>query len=341
MARTTDKAIGSAASPGADGQAIALREVAVTFRLVDGAGYPAVKSTSISVADGEFVAIVGPTGCGKSTLLNIAAGLIAPSAGHVNIFGTRLAGLTGRRAISSRRKRCFLGRARWRTLRSGLETAGIASKKRGRARKIGSIAWGWASFATATHICSRAGRESGWGLRRCSFGDPKILLMDEPIRSAGRADPPDHGQPSARPLESDRKAVLFVTHDLEEAIALSDRVVIMSAGPAAYVIDEWKVALARPRDIAEIKTERAFPGSAPRGLGCLEERSAQGLCPAWRRRQRGTIALTCRGRIHFHGKTGSRSDQYPIEPAMEKPHDCDAIPRFCRCRGAGLRLVRT
>src|ERR1700736_2033791 len=77
--------------PGAP--AIALRDIAVTFRLADKVVYPAIKSTSLAVANGEFVAIVGPTGCGKSTLLNIAAGLIAPSAGQVDIFGTRLAGL--------------------------------------------------------------------------------------------------------------------------------------------------------------------------------------------------------------------------------------------------------
>ena len=73
--------------------AVALREVAVTFRLADGAVYTAVESASLTVGDGEFVAIVGPTGCGKSTLLNVAAGLIAPAAGHVDIFGAPLAGL--------------------------------------------------------------------------------------------------------------------------------------------------------------------------------------------------------------------------------------------------------
>src|SRR3974390_1203633 len=77
----------STASP-----AIALRDIAVNFQLEDGATYRAVESASLAVADGEFVAIVGPTGCGKSTLLNVAAGLIAPSAGSVCIFGAPLAG---------------------------------------------------------------------------------------------------------------------------------------------------------------------------------------------------------------------------------------------------------
>jgi NitT/TauT family transport system ATP-binding protein len=88
--------------------------------------------------------------------------------------------------------------------------------------------------------------------------NPKILLMDEPFGPLDAQTRQIMGNLLLDLWSGDRKAVLFVTHDLEEAIALSDRVVIMSAGPAARVIGDWTVALARPRDIAEIKTERAF-----------------------------------------------------------------------------------
>src|ERR1700704_5347662 len=88
-ARTAPYAKGMTAASAAG----AMSQVAVTFRLADGGTYPAVDRTSLSVADGEFVAIVGPTGCGKSTLLNIAAGLIAPTARQVHIFGDQLRGL--------------------------------------------------------------------------------------------------------------------------------------------------------------------------------------------------------------------------------------------------------
>ena len=258
MARTTDKAIGSAASPGADGQAIALREVAVTFRLVDGAGYPAVKSTSISVADGEFVAIVGPTGCGKSTLLNIAAGLIAPSAGHVNIFGTRLAGLNRQAGYLFQAEALFPWKSALENVAVGLETAGIASgQARARAQD-----WldrvGLGEFRDRYPHMLSGGQRKRVGLAQVLIRHPKILLMDEPFGPLDAQTRQIMGNLLLDLWSADRKAVLFVTHDLEEAIALSDRVVIMSAGPAAYVIDEWKVALARPRDIAEIKTERAF-----------------------------------------------------------------------------------
>src|SRR5213083_3345566 len=82
-----------AAALGMRAAAIALVDLTVNFPLAGGGSYPAVSNTSLSIADGEFVAIVGPTGCGKSTLLNIAAGLIAPSRGRVEVFGTPLAGL--------------------------------------------------------------------------------------------------------------------------------------------------------------------------------------------------------------------------------------------------------
>jgi NitT/TauT family transport system ATP-binding protein len=88
--------------------------------------------------------------------------------------------------------------------------------------------------------------------------DPKILLMDEPFGPLDAQTRQIMGNLLLDLWSADRKAVLFVTHDLEEAIALSDRVVIMSAGPAARIIGDWTVPLARPRDIGEVKLERDF-----------------------------------------------------------------------------------
>jgi NitT/TauT family transport system ATP-binding protein len=88
--------------------------------------------------------------------------------------------------------------------------------------------------------------------------DPKILLMDEPFGPLDAQTRQIMGNLLLDLWSADRKAVLFVTHDLEEAIALSDRVVIMSAGPAAHILGEWRVPLPRPRDIAEVKIDPAF-----------------------------------------------------------------------------------
>ena len=105
------------------------------------------------------------------------------------------------------------------------------------------------------------GQRKRVGLAQVLIRDPKILLMDEPFGPLDAQTRQIMGNLLLDLWSADRKAVLFVTHDLEEAIALSDRVVIMSAGPAARIIGDWRVPLSRPRDIAEVKLDPAFHSS--------------------------------------------------------------------------------
>ena len=238
--------------------AVALAQVTVTFRLADGGAYPAVEGASLAVGDGEFVAIVGPTGCGKSTLLNVAAGLIAPSSGRIDIFGVPLASLNRQAGYLFQAEALFPWKTALENVAIGLETAGIArAQARERAQawlaRVGLSGFG----ARYPHMLS-GGQRKRVGLVQVLIRDPKILLMDEPFGPLDAQTRQIMGNLLLDLWSADRKAVLFVTHDLEEAIALSDRVVIMSAGPAARVIGDWKVTLPRPRDIAEIKVERAF-----------------------------------------------------------------------------------
>jgi NitT/TauT family transport system ATP-binding protein len=107
------------------------------------------------------------------------------------------------------------------------------------------------------HMLS-GGQRKRVGLAQVLIRDPKILLMDEPFGPLDAQTRQIMGNLLLDLWSADRKAVLFVTHDLEEAIALSDRVVIMSAGPAARIIGDWRVMLPRPRDIADIKLDPAF-----------------------------------------------------------------------------------
>src|SRR5438270_3107226 len=238
--------------------AVSLSQVSVRFRLAAGGTYPAVEDASLAVAAGEFVAIVGPTGCGKSTLLNVAAGLIAPSSGRIDVFGAPLAGLNRQAGYLFQAEALFPWKTALDNVAIGLETAGVARVlARERARNwLGRV--GLAEFGTRYPHMLSGGQRKRVGLVQVLIRDPKILLMDEPFGPLDAQTRQIMGNLLLELWNADRKAVLFVTHDLEEAIALSDRVVIMSAGPAARIIGNWTVPLPRPRDIGEVKLERAF-----------------------------------------------------------------------------------
>src|SRR5437762_3779532 len=238
--------------------AVSLASVSIVFQLADRLTYRAVERASLAVADGEFVAIVGPTGCGKSTLLNVAAGLLAPSEGAASIYGRGLAGLNAEAGYLFQAEALFPWKTALENVAIGLEIAGT-SKAEARARAQSWLARvGIGGFGERYPHMLSGGQRKRVGLVQVLIRDPKILLMDEPFGPLDAQTRQIMGNLLLDLWSADRKAVLFVTHDLEEAIALSDRVVIMSAGPAARIIGNWTVPLARPRDIAEVKLERAF-----------------------------------------------------------------------------------
>jgi NitT/TauT family transport system ATP-binding protein len=248
----------STAADGAAPPSVALRDVTIAFRLAGGATYTAVQNASLAAAAGEFVSIVGPTGCGKSTLLNVAAGLLAPSSGQVNIFGAPLAGLNRTAGYLFQADALFPWKTAIENVAIGLDIAGTpAADARAQAQKwLARV--GLATFSERYPHMLSGGQRKRVGLAQVLIRDPHILLMDEPFGPLDAQTRQIMGNLLLDLWSADRKAVLFVTHDLEEAIALSDRVVIMSAGPASRIIGEWSVTLPRPRDIAEVKHEKAF-----------------------------------------------------------------------------------
>ena len=239
-------------------RAVALDVVDIAFQLAGGGVYSAVKEVSLDVADGEFVAIVGPTGCGKSTLLNVAAGLLTPSAGSVSIFGAPLAGLNRSAGYLFQSDALFPWKTALDNVAIGLETAGTPRADAHARAEAWLTRVGLNQFAGRYPHMLSGGQRKRVGLAQVLIRDPKILLMDEPFGPLDAQTRQIMGNLLLDLWSAERKAVLFVTHDLEEAIALSDRVVIMSAGPAARIIGDWSVPLARPRDIGEVKLERAF-----------------------------------------------------------------------------------
>ena len=233
--------------------AVRFRRVAVAFALPAGGSYPAVAAIDLGVGAHEFVAIVGPTGCGKSTLLNAAAGLLLPSGGEVLVMGAALTGLNKWAGYLFQQDALMP----WKTARDnvaiGLEVAGI-----GRAEALAKAqAWlervGLAAFGERYPHQLSGGQRKRVGLAQVLIRGPKILLMDEPFGPLDAQTRQIMGNVLLELWALDRKAVLFVTHDLEEAIALADRVVIMSAGPAARIIGVHPIDLARPRDASEVR----------------------------------------------------------------------------------------
>ena len=242
-----------AASP-----AVALSAVTITFSLKDGARYTAVEAIDLGVAPGEFVAIVGPTGCGKSTLLNAAAGLLRPSAGTVDILGAPLSGLNTRAGYLFQQDALMPWKTAVDNVAVALEPAGVARRDALARAKEWLRRVGLSAFVDRYPHMLSGGQRKRVALAQMLIRDPEILLMDEPFGPLDAQTRQIMGNLLLDLWAANRKAVLFVTHDLEEAISLSDRVVVMSAGPNSRIVGDFPVPLARPRDIAEIRLEPAF-----------------------------------------------------------------------------------
>lgn len=238
--------------------AVALEDAKVAFRLGDGRVYTAVEKAHLAVAQGEFVAIVGPTGCGKSTLLNVAAGLLKPAAGSVRIFDRPLAGLNRDAGYLFQADALFPWKTALDNVAIGLEIKGTPRAAALSRAQQWLTSVGLGAFAGRYPHMLSGGQRKRVALAQVLIRDPKILLMDEPFGPLDAQTRQVMGNLLLDLWSADRKAVLFVTHDLEEAIALADRVVIMSAGPSSRIIGDWRVNLQRPRDIFEVRLDKEF-----------------------------------------------------------------------------------
>ncbi|AAL54203.1 MULTISPECIES: ABC transporter ATP-binding protein [Brucella] len=238
--------------------AIELKDVQISFRLADGGRFDAVAESNLAVAENEFVAIVGPTGCGKSTLLNAVAGLLTPASGTVEISGQRLQGLNRKAGYLFQQDALMPWKTVLENVAIGLEIAGTPkAKAREQAREwLNKVGLG--TFGDRYPHMLSGGQRKRVGLAQVLIRNPKYLLMDEPFGPLDAQTRVIMGDLLLDLWSQDKKAVMFVTHDLEEAIALADRVVIMSAGPRARIMAEYRIPLARPREISEIRLDNQF-----------------------------------------------------------------------------------
>lgn len=254
MSSETNEPIGAARNPVL---AIAFENVTCSFETPEGV-YTATKDASFSIGDGEFVSVVGPTGCGKSTLLNAAAGLLKPAAGRVLIFGEALNGINHRAGYMFQAESLMPWATAIDNVMMSLKFRGVPENE---AREAG---FDWLERVGLERFADRYPHELSGGMRKrvamaqTMIADPDILLMDESFSALDIQTRQLMENELLELWQAKKKAVLFITHDLDEAIAMSDRVVVMSAGPASHPLGSFPIAIPRPRNVVEIRTRADF-----------------------------------------------------------------------------------
>jgi NitT/TauT family transport system ATP-binding protein len=212
-----------------------------------------LEGIDLTVAAREFVAIVGPSGCGKSTILNMIGALVAPTRGHILVDGEPVAERPPRQVgYVFQKDTVFPWRTVERNIALALEYRGMPAAERAGRVKEAIVLAGLQGFEEAFPATLSGGMRQRVALMRSLVADPEILLMDEPF---GALDTHTKLTLHAELLalwEARRQTVVFVTHDLSEAITLADRVVVMTRRPGRVKLD-YAVKLPRPRDVIRIR----------------------------------------------------------------------------------------
>jgi NitT/TauT family transport system ATP-binding protein len=241
---------------------VSIRGVSHRF-VIDGAGVAALEAVDLDVPDGQFVSVVGPSGCGKSTLLSLVAGLRQPSSGVVQCDGAPM------NAPMPRKVGMIFQEANLLPWLSAVDNVAFPLKLRHvpRAERRAAAArmlelTGLAGFEDRLPHQLSGGMKQRVAIARGLVQDPAVLLMDEPFASLDEQTRMVLGDELLRIWSETRKTVLFVTHSLNEAVYLADRVVVLSARPGR-VVDDVEVNLPRPRTFAMTSSER---------FGVLKER---------------------------------------------------------------------
>ena len=239
------------------GPAIELINVSRRFLTPDGKSMMAIRDFTMTVERGEFVAVVGPTGCGKSTTLNLVTGLATPSAGEVRIFGGPVQGIDSRIGFVFQTDALFP----WRSVIDNV-VAGPLFRGVPKDEAYASAREWLARVNLSGHETKYPHQLSGGMRKRVSLAQtfingPQILLMDEPFSALDVQTRVMMHDELLRLWSQSKASVVFVTHDLEEAIALADKVYVLTSGPAT-VKSVYPIDIPRPRVASEIRYEQKF-----------------------------------------------------------------------------------
>jgi NitT/TauT family transport system ATP-binding protein len=235
---------------GSRGSAVVARGVSVEYeRTRDKGTLVALEDFDLEVADGEFLAIVGPSGCGKSTFLNVVAGLVPPAAGEVTVFGTPVTGPGPDRAVVFQDYALMPWRTVEKNVRFGLEMQGRVDADTGAkvARFITMV--GLAGFEKAYPRELSGGMRQRVGLARALVTEPRLLLMDEPFAAVDAMTRELMQEELTRIVSETGQAIIFITHGVDEAITLGDRIAVVTNRPGR-IKEIITVDLPRPRSRA-------------------------------------------------------------------------------------------
>jgi len=237
--------------------AIELINVSRRFLSPSGKSLTALRNFSMRVDRGEFVAVVGPTGCGKSTTLNLVTGLAPASSGEVRVMGAPVTGIDRRVGFVFQTDALFP----WRSVEDNVVAGPLfRGKPKGEAYQA-ARAWlkrlGLTGFEHHYPHQLSGGMRKRVSLAQTFINEPEILLMDEPFSSLDAQTRVVMHEELLRLWTEVRSSVVFVTHDLEEAVALADKVYVLTSGPAT-VKSVYTIDLARPRVVAEVRYDPRF-----------------------------------------------------------------------------------
>ena len=240
-----------------------------------------VKDFNLRVSEGEFVCIIGHSGCGKSTVLSITMGLNDASEGGVIIAGKEVVGPGLDRGVVFQSPALLP----WLTARENVLLAVEQVNERSSRRKRSESADKYLSLVGLDDIADcypeqlSAGMRQRVGIARAFALEPKVLLLDEPFSLLDVITRMELQDELMRLWESERKTVLMVTHDVDEALLLADRIVLMTNGPAATVGEVVSVPFARPRERLSIVDDPRYQAARGHLLTFLEERAGHGRTP--------------------------------------------------------------
>lgn len=235
---------------------IVFESVTRVFRR-DGRDFLTLDGISLEIAEKEFVAVVGPSGCGKTTCMRMVAGLEFPTSGQVKVAGEAVRKPSSERAVVFQQFALFPWKSVWDNIDFGLRVKGLPAQKRREIIEHYIGLMNLKGYESAYPHQLSGGMQQRVAIARAYALDPQVLLMDEPFGALDTFTKASIQQYLLKFWDSLRPTVIFVTHDLEEAVTLADRVVVLSRRPA-YIKEIIEVGIDRPRDVYAVKDTPEF-----------------------------------------------------------------------------------